>query len=844
MTKKELQHKVPDSVYKELTEKTLRLAEILGETKFYPYQEAFGKRVIKSLLTNEGSTITALFSRQCIAEGTPVISSDGEIQPIEKSPHSWQTSEATETIEIAVETGSKLVCTPNHPVYTRNGWTEAGNLRVNDDVAVLKSWNTFGSGVIPYVLDGQNYTFTMTDELAEFLGYLIFSLENRTIVITKNPPRVKALMEKYFPGYTLGGQVWRKNIKNRLTILVDGRLKTFLTNIMRIDRYGFPHNLHYFTRSQVEAFLNPIFTHYTRIRVYNGIRIEIRTRKNREFSEYFRLFLLKLGIYSTVLPPNNCTNYIVRIASWKNVEKINEYFKLPKLPKLCKSIAYEEYQETSGETLWWRRIHSIKSAGLRPVWDKEVAEKGWFIADGIKVHNSGKSQTVAMVTAALLLVLPMLVNKYPEELFIFKKGLWVGVFAPINEQAVTLFDRIYDILTTDTGKEIITGEFRMSVPTRGGKQGNVIRIDNGSIVRMHSAAPRSKIESKTYHLILLDECQDVTSFKISKSISPMGAAVNATTVATGTPDIYIGWFYNMIEYNKKHDVTVRQDDRLHYESDYTVAQKYNPFYKKYIEKEKRRIGEDSDEFRMAYRLIWPITRGMMFTKQELESKCYVKNIKIVDTYKENPCIAGLDLGKSVDSTVLTILSPDWNNPDENGNMPKQLLDWLEIVGDEWEEQYEQLVDKLSNYWIDTLVVDATGVGDPITERLNILLPTINVIPFVFSPSTKDLGYKYLLQEIKNGRILIPGDSKTRNLVRFKRFENQMLTLKKAYSGKFLNPSCVEDKGHDDYPSSIMLATYGTYYEAMPEISVYDNDFFKSDRVNYDLFGRNYARVRR
>lgn len=455
-------------------------------------------------------------------------------------------------------------------------------------------------------------------------------------------------------------------------------------------------------------------------------------------------------------------------------------------------------------------------------------------------RQSGKTETVAVTAAACALLLPLLVEKYPE-LSMFKKGLWIGVFAPVGEQAVTMFDRIYDVLTSDTGKEVLTGELHMPVPAKGGARGNIIKLGNGSVIRMHSANRRAKVESKTYHLIILDEAQDIESFVAKKSVGPMGAAVNASTILTGTPSPYIGFFYDQINANKTHDAKLaHHKDHLHFEADYTVAQKSNNYYRKYIAKEKDKLDEESDEFRMAYKLIWPITKGMLFTKDLLVEKCYDNKRSTVSSFRDFPCVAGLDIGKSIDSTVLTILYPNHKKVDPEGNMEKVILDWLEIEGDEWEKQYADIVDKLSYYNVESLMIDATGKGDPIQDRLAFMLPEINVAPFIFSPSTKDTGYKYLLKEISAGRIIIPYSSSTKKSATFKRFEYQMTTLKKHYSGKFLNPRPVNtDKDHDDYPDSLMLATYVTYYEVLPEIEIYDNMFFRNNIQ--DMYGRPYRR---
>ena len=175
-------------------------------------------------------------------------------------------------------------------------------------------------------------------------------------------------------------------------------------------------------------------------------------------------------------------------------------------------------------------------------------------------------------------------------------------------------------------------------------------------------------------------------------------------------------------------------------------------------------------------------------------------------------------------------------------MPKVLLDWLELEGDNWEDQYPKVVDFLSNYYIDTLVCDSTGVGDPVREHYAAILPNVNVIPFIFSPTSKDIGYKYLMQEVNQKRILIPAHATVRSTNKFKKFELQMTTIKKHYSGKFLNPCPVDaEKGHDDYPDSLMLSVFGTYFEVMPEMEVTDNDIWKNYRDDTEMYGKKYSK---
>jgi hypothetical protein len=460
-------------------------------------------------------------------------------------------------------------------------------------------------------------------------------------------------------------------------------------------------------------------------------------------------------------------------------------------------------------------------------------------------RQSGKSTTVAATAAANMELLPLLAKKY-EGLEMYEKGFWVGIFAPVGEQSATLFDKIYETITTETGIEVLTGELRMPIPAKGGGRGNLIKLSNGSLARMHSANRRAKINSKTYHLILLDESQELESFVVSTSIGPMGASVNATTVATGTPAPFVGFFYDQINTNKGKDAQANKSSlQLHFEADADEVKKHNKMYAKYLKKEIEKLGADSEEYLMSYMLKWPITKGMMFTKSQLKERCYRPNLKFVSTQRERPCVAGLDVGKAVDSTVLAILEQNLEKVDVEGNIEKILLDLFEIEGDDWEVQYPQIVDKLGNYAIETLVIDSTSLGDPVRERIAFMVPEITVVPFIFSPSTKDIGYKYLIKEINAGRLLVPYSSDSKRTKKFRKFEHQMCSLRKNYTGKFLNPKPVDDnKGHDDYPDALMIATYATYFDVMPEIEEDDGYLFRNSRVDYNIFGNRYSRPRR
>jgi hypothetical protein len=752
------------------------------------------------------------------------LSDSGEVTPIEKHPDAWKTNDSAEVVELRVQGGAVIRCTKDHPIRTKNGWEPAASLKPGDLVEVLDNWDCFNSG-------GYN------NELAELLGHVVTNLKNsHVITFQKDTQRIKAILDKYFqPTYVKS---------HKLEVFIEGKFMEFLKRTARLTSFGFPLVVNTFTKDQTIAFFRAVFLNIGHAIRNVGTSVIKFTFHDKKFLEYCRVFLNKLGLIGNIEVVQK--KYSLNLYCKTNYFRFKELFPDTEMPFITfRSRPIEYTEQDTGAVTKFSKVVYVKDAGVSEVWDVTYKDTGWFFANGIKVANSGKTQSVSMVVAACMILLPKLAEQLPELAPLFGKGFWCGIFAPVLEQASTLFDRVYDILTTDTCREVLTGELHMPIPFKGGSRGNVISLTNGSVCRMHSANLRSRVESKTYHLIIFDEAQDVPEKKANLSIQPMGAATNATTVVTGTPGYVAGLFYNMIEMNKRDDIRRPSSEQCHFEADYTVAQKSNAYYKKSIEHEKKKLGEDSEEFRAAYMLIWPISRGMMFIKDVLVLKCYQKELKLEDSYKESLCVAGVDFGKAQFSTVVTVLKPIWEQADDEGNMPKILLDWLELEGDEWESQYPQIVDFLNNYRVDTLVCDATGLGDPVTERLSVLLPEVTVAPFVFTAPNIDAGYKYLVKEVMGGRLLIPHHSSVTNKQSFKKFELQMTSLTKHYSGRFLMPRSINvDKIPEDFCDSLMMANYGTYYDCMPEVEVSNNSFFERDRVNSDIFGYKYSRNRR
>ena len=449
-------------------------------------------------------------------------------------------------------------------------------------------------------------------------------------------------------------------------------------------------------------------------------------------------------------------------------------------------------------------------------------------------RQSGKTETVAITVGGLMIILPQLANMPmfldDPRLQMFKDGFWVGIFAPSQRQAQTTYNRMRGRMMCKEAQAVLQDpDFRLEFTTSNGQ---TVALSNGSFCTAISASDGSNIEGESFKFIICEECQDISNFKIRKSIHPMGAAYNATICKIGTATTFKGDFYEAIKRNKKEYEEGKLRIRNHFEYNYKVVMKYNPKYAKYIEREKRSLGETSDEFRMSYNLEWIISRGMFVDLEKLEKECGDEYLSRVSSDHVANHVIGIDVGggssknrNEADSTVATVVEVDWNNPvlmesskdEETGEdiiylaFNTYIKDWLEVspeIADNYEEQYSIIMDYIKNFRVSRIVIDSTreaSLGQRIQANVR-----CEVWLFTFSSKSKSEIYKHLQTEINTGRARFPMSKSTIVTKEYQKFTQQLADLQKSYSGSYLVVSHPDERGaHDDYPDSWALALWGT-----------------------------------
>ena len=479
------------------------------------------------------------------------------------------------------------------------------------------------------------------------------------------------------------------------------------------------------------------------------------------------------------------------------------------------------------EVLVGHGLHSYQIPLARRIIESVIINDGEEIT-ALAARQSGKTETVADVVATLMILLPRLAKIYPDLLGRFKDGLWVGMFAPVEGQVETMFTRTVTRLTCERARDIMGDPEINDKPTRGGSTVKTVKLSrSASYVSMMTANPRAKIESRTFHLVIIDECQDADDRVVAKSISPMLAYYAGSMVKTGTPTTHKNNFYKSIQLNKRRQVVKKGARQNHFEWDWKDVAKVNPNYERFIRKEMLRIGEDSDEFIMSYAAKWILERGM-FTSQKVMDELGDTSMNIVRSWFKTPVVVGVDPARKTDSTVCTVVWVDWDRPDEYGFYDHRILNWLELQGDDWEEQYAKITDFLSHYNVLAVSVDANGVGDAVAQRLRLLLPRAEVHSITSSQMEQSKRFKHLLALMERRMIGWPAHANVRRTRIWRKFQQQMLDAERIYKGQYFTVKAPDEVwAHDDFVDSLSLAVMNTAELQMPVIEVSVNPFFAS-----------------
>ena len=441
---------------------------------------------------------------------------------------------------------------------------------------------------------------------------------------------------------------------------------------------------------------------------------------------------------------------------------------------------------------------------------------------------------MAFIIDTLTVLLPKLALIIPD-LGQFKTGFRIGLFAPQSDQVVTTYSRAMTRLDSANAEMVLADP---DIDTWLESSAH-LQLSNGSFLAGQVASKQSKIESKTYDLVIEEEAQDIDDFISQKSIEPMLTATGGTLLKVGTTGMFKNHFWYEIQHNRQLD-RKKKDPRIrnHFEFDYKriivdrrkqYAKDGNRFHLNYeadIMRKKERWGVDSQAFRLAYALEWDLESGMLISDKQFND---IINRKL--GYQEpavtDRVVAGLDIGKAPAETVLTIAKIIENEDDPFAKPYKQVLAWIALGGMDYESQHRTIMDAIVDYNISTIYADYTGVGRAVVDRLMFACGEyVDIEPYTFTSQSKSDMWFNLVSEIESRRLIIPANQKVRQTTDFMKFEEQMKNCQKYFNGPYM--VCEKSEGYfDDFVDSLaLMCLAGNTEQAVEEeMEVLDNPLY-------------------
>ncbi len=349
------------------------------------------------------------------------------------------------------------------------------------------------------------------------------------------------------------------------------------------------------------------------------------------------------------------------------------------------------------------------------------------------------------------------------------------------------------------------------------RMGYIVELGNARATFL-SAEESSSVVGHTADILLeIDESQDVSKEKYSKEFRPMGSATNVTMVHYGTT-----WNDNtLLEEVKRTNQELEKKDsvRRHFSYDWQEVGKYNPEYLRFVQAERQRLGESHPLFRTQYALL-PISSGGNFLSRQQIALMQGEHPRLSQPEGKRTYIAGIDLAgereqemglfgngreRRQDSTVITIAELGLRTAPS----PFTGLGWSEVrvvehyhwTGVSHSQLYPQIVDILKKWNCGRIVVDATGMGQPVASFLRAQLGS-KVIPFTFTQKSKsDMGFD-LLSLVNCGRLkLYERDGSPE-------YQQLMFELERARAqyrpNQTMNFYVDPQEGHDDFLMSLAL----------------------------------------
>ena len=359
----------------------------------------------------------------------------------------------------------------------------------------------------------------------------------------------------------------------------------------------------------------------------------------------------------------------------------------------------------------------------------------------------------------------------------------VFVLSPTEEQASELADTITGMIERS---KLVENEL---------KKDNVMtkRFQNGSRIKIRTAGGRGNVSSMIgtgANLLIIDEVQDVSGELISKIIPTQRGQKGASKfIISGTPRDRSGFLYESLqkapkiwddgkweEYpDRKGTFTVYRQQSCYLDEDENKVIRSSTPRITIEEFEEDMVSMPHIQFMQEYCLDFIATVSDVYSEELREEVLYTQDS--IPFGSKNPVVAGVDVGKMRNNTVLYIAEVISAPQARNKSYKELNLKWHKTfpLGTRYSAIERYLIDELPIEFpgLFRIVVDATGVGEAIWENVHDAMvkkgDKIQVEPFKFSKEKKKDLVESCLAALERGQVKIPfNDRLNKEMAGYKR----------------------------------------------------------------------------
>jgi hypothetical protein len=358
-------------------------------------------------------------------------------------------------------------------------------------------------------------------------------------------------------------------------------------------------------------------------------------------------------------------------------------------------------------------------------------------------RGSGKSFALSVAVCIY-----MFFNRFRDLIFIL---------APTEDQASLIFNYCYRHFADNSFLNGLIDTYRFHNKPN-------ITMKGGTVLRRAPLAPSNQgqaIRGQHPTFCIVDESPLIDDKLFVDNVEPAIVSNRAPFINLGTPKSKENHMWRYLyddAYNNSFERMVfTWRDAVKAGRAYAA-----PYTDDDMAEKMREWGEDSIYWRTEYECEFVESVSNIFNPELLKA-CLSRGRTFGERGNNYPnCVVGVDIGKSVNSTVISVWSTSKDKDSNTAN-----LIYLEEIGPksgghDIPYQRKRIMDAAHDFGADRVIIDATGIGGAIEQEIKLACisskPQIQFIPFIFTggpKGSKTQIYRDMASYIQQGQVKVP-----------------------------------------------------------------------------------------